>query len=287
MASSFSGNAHQQFSPFPDAPAVEATAMPDSTKSPSGKALSSFLVADAAAMPFDLLQEEVRCARLFNLDLPEPLDQAIQALLAAMASFTRSQVNCILWFNAVSGHYICLNDLITPGARPRELRQVTTQAMEDLAQAAPVSHAYLFDGDRLTGLAIIAAPTHESAEATLWRELALELMAPYLAVKLASLMSRRQDRLLASVREKALRAAQRLMTAVDVESVLASALMACCDSLGFSVGQYVRFERGGASADSATISPEVLMEYSQGQIRSYLHAGLRVNAVDSKSCLRC
>ncbi len=223
-------------------------------------------IIEANSLAFDLLQKEVECARLFNFELPEDLSMAMRMLENAVSNFTQTEKNVILVFNDRLGTYTCLNDEIHPDRKPRELTQISDGFLRDLLDTDEAMHTYLFSDDSLIGIVAVAEP--KDGPLGIRHEILLELAAQYLSTKVLAFQNLRQTLTLSLVQKTVLEISAQLITAVDQEGVLIATLDSLGSQLDFGICQYIHL-------DPETGVGEVLLEYRQGDIHSFIHAGLK------------
>ncbi len=216
---------------------------------------------------FDLMKKEVECARLFNFELPEDIILAVELLENAVAKFTDTRKNVILYLDETTGTYSCLNDEKYPDQKPRELTQISDGFLQELLETDQVLHTYLFSQDALIGI-IAVAEREDNQSLGVRDEMTLEMVASYLSTKIQGFKSLKQSLMLSVVQRTVLEISSQLITAVDQEGVLATTLESFGRQLGFGICQYIH-----TNADNGL--GEVLLEYQDGKTKSFVHAGLK------------
>jgi diguanylate cyclase (GGDEF)-like protein len=216
--------------------------------------------------------KEVACAREFNFEISADLVAAVERLERATQSVMNVRKSVILVFDEKSGLYSCLNDMKVPGAKPRELTRISDWFLQELVDSRDeLIHTHLMLDDELVGMVVVAEKADDS-EFTPQDQMLLELMAPYLAVKVKRFQNLKQSLVIPYIQSVTLEIASQLVTAVDQDAIITAMLELFSVRLGFDACQY-------ASLNQDTGSGEILFEVKNhggklGKIHSYSHAGL-------------
>lgn len=236
--------------------------------------------ARSAALPVALSGEwalkEVECAREFNFELGEDLIAAVERLEQAVQNVMGVRKSAILVFDEHSGVYACLNDLKLPGGRMRELTRIADWFLQDLlGSQGDLLHSYLLLPEGLVGM-VVVAEKETSEPFTPQDQMLLDIVAPYLAIKVRRFNNLKQSLVVPYIQGMVLEVAGALVSAVDQDSIMTAVLDAFATRMGFDACQYVGF-----NADCGT--GEVLYELRNSQakpgqkfarVQSYSHAGL-------------
>jgi diguanylate cyclase (GGDEF)-like protein len=220
----------------------------------------------------DWALKEVACAREFNFELSGDLISSVERLEQATQNIMNVRKSVILLFDENTGIYGCLNDMKIPGAKARELTRISDWFLQELIDSEnELIHTYLMFDGALVGMVVVA----DKADGTNFSahdQTLLELMAPYLAVKIKRFQNLKQSMVIPYIQSVTLEVASQLVTAVDQDAIITAMLEMFSVRLGFDACQYT-------SLNPDTGFGEVLFEVKNshgklGKIQSYSHAGL-------------
>lgn len=217
--------------------------------------------------------KELECAREFNFELPANLPVAVERVEMAVCHVLGVRQCVILVFDEQTGLYNCLGDLARAQGTVRELANLADGFLQELLGTdGDVLQADFSQDDGLCGLVAIARKADNTAF-THKDQMLLELLAPYLASKVARFMQLRQAQTLPYVQGIVLQLAARLVTAVDQDAIITALLETFVHQLGFDACQYVGF-------NPETGLGEVLYDIRKpagpaqtAKVQSYSHAG--------------
>lgn len=225
----------------------------------------------SAAISGEYALKEVECAREFNFELPEDIAASVEMLEQAVLNVTGTQKCAILTFDETSGVYSCLNDLKAPGTRGSKVRELTRIAdcflQELIGTNSELIHSYLLLENHLVGMVVVTDKA-DGSSFTLQDQMALDILAPYLAVKVVRFQNLKASLTVPYIQSQVLELAGQLVMAVDQDAIVACVLELFANKLGFDTCQFVGF-----NPDSGV--GEVLYEIAaDGHVQSYSHAGL-------------
>ncbi len=216
---------------------------------------------------------ELACARAFNFELSADLADSLARMEQAVQSLMGVRQCKLLIFDEQTGLYKCLSDLTGPSAKMRELPILSPGALQALlGTEQSVLQGHLAWDDGMIGL-VAAAEKLDGSDFTPRDQTLLDLMAPYLAGKMARFLQVRAAQSVPYIQGVALELAGRLVMAVDRDSIISILLETFVKRLGFDVCQYVGF-------NAETGIGEVLYDIRKpagnpenARVQSYSHAG--------------
>lgn len=245
----------------------ERTRMSTTTRTPdfSGALSGDVPAFSEATSPFDARQKELDCARQFNFELPEDLVMAVELFENSIARLSGTRKSAILMFNEESGTYTCLNDQKYPDQRPRELTLISDGFLQDMLNSTEVIHTYLYSPHSLIGIVAVADKV-DSTPFDARDEITLELVARYLSTKVLGFQALKESLSLPYVQNVVLEISNRLISAIDQETIVSGSLESLGNRLEIDVCQYV-------TLDPETGEGQVLYESQDGQVKSFSHVG--------------
>lgn len=214
----------------------------------------------------NLLQREIQCARLFNFELPEQVNLAIGMIEHAVLTFTESSRCALLLLDEETGSYRLLNTPVNASVNTNQPIQLSDNFLRQVLDSPQVIQQSLSVQGKLVGIVAIAERT-DNRKFEPWDELLLDLMSTYLAPKLIAFHHLKHSVQQDAIQKIILEMSSQLITAVDQEGVLLCTLSSLTPKLGFDLGQYIEL-------NPETGKGQVLVEYQNGETRSYIHAGL-------------
>lgn len=215
---------------------------------------------------FDPNQKELECARAFNFELPEDLVSAVEALEDRVSQLSGTQKNMILILDEESDTYTCINDHKNPDVKPRELTLISDGFIQEMLGSDEVIHTYLYNQNALIGIVAVADKT-DGTSFDFIDEITLELMARYLAIKVMGYQNLKTSLSLPFIQSVALEVSNRLIAAVDNETILGGVLESLGNRLGIEVCQYVTLDDN--AEDGEVGEGQVLFENIRGNVKSY------------------
>jgi diguanylate cyclase (GGDEF)-like protein len=219
---------------------------------------------------FDLAQKELECARLFNFEMSERFTQAIQTLESVVAHLSGTTKNVILIFNEASDTYLCLNDQKNPSHSPRELTLISDGFLKKMLDTEEeVIHTDLYYDNALIGI-VAVAEKQDHSEFTIRDEITLELMARYLSVKVFAYKNLKESLSLPFIQNVTLEISNRLIAAMDSETILTHVMDSLSLRLGIDVCQYI-------SLDGETGEGLVFYENTQGKLKNYTKKSMKAH----------
>lgn len=223
---------------------------------------------------FDARQKELECARLFNFEIPEDLVMAVHRFEQCIQSMMGTHKSVILLFDEVSGTYTCLNDQKTPNQKPRELTLVSDHFLQELLGSDDLIHTYLLGPQGLIGLVAVA----KKLDGTVFNaqdDITLDIMARYLATKVLSFQNLKESLSLPFIQNVVLEISNRLIAAVDQDSILTGTLESLVNRLEVDACQFV-------APNLETGEGNVLLENRQGAMFRYALAQVGDTAETAK-----
>jgi diguanylate cyclase (GGDEF)-like protein len=221
-------------------------------------------------------QKELECARAFNFDLPNDPLAALDRLEDTLRRLMNVTACAVLTFNEQTGVYTCLDDLRQPGNKVREITRISDWFLQELFGAGhDILHSDLLSENGLAGL-IVISKKHDGRAFHAEDQLLLDVLAPYLALQVERLQHLKDALAAPYTQGVALELAEKLLTAVDQDSIFPAVLETLTSRLGLNACQYV-------ALNPETGTGEILYEIKQsgsqaggpkGKVHSYSHAGL-------------
>lgn len=242
------------------------------TSAISSKTLSEQrqMLADPASTA-TLAHAEIACARLFNFSFPNDLSLAVKQLQDTVLEATDTTQTVILLYDPVKDTYVHLQDQQTPHQSSKPVPAFSDDFLDTVLPTSNKIYSHIFNGKELLGLVAVGNKQNETPF-TAQDELFLELMSPYLAQKFIQFHQLQESLLHERVQKTVLSLSSQLIKAVDQENVLSTTLEAFGHQLGFDVCQYIQQI---PATEQSLDQGEVLLEYNNGSIKSFMHAGLQ------------
>ncbi|MCE3234914.1 MAG: pleD [Vampirovibrio sp.] len=221
----------------------------------------------------DWTLKELECAREFNFELPTGLPAAVTRMELAVRNVMGVRHCVILVFNEQTGLYNCLGDLARMQGPVRELPNVSDGFLQDLLETdGEVLQAGFSQEGGLCGLVAVAGKD-DGKPFTHKDQMLLELLAPYLAGKVARFVQLRQSQTLPYVQGAVLDLAARLVTAVDQDAIITALLETFVHRLGFDACQYVGFNPENGFGEVLYDIRKPAGNLQTAKVQSYSHAG--------------
>lgn len=225
---------------------------------------------DAASMiaPWSPETFELYCARMFNIELPLSVPEAISKVEKVIQKVFQVDSSLILTFDETSCVYLALNDLKYPEKRPRELTLIDDHFLQDWLQCQTVFQLPIILSAPSSGfVGILALGRQSKAKRFNSREeWQLDLAMPYLARLIQSLQTLIQSASLPYTQSVVLEVSNRLISAVDQETILVSVLESLQNRLNIDGCQYVCLKNTPQNAED---EGEVLFESVRGVARNH------------------
>lgn len=221
---------------------------------------------------------------------------AVREMEDAVLSLTQATQCELFAYDENTGIFTSLSDEKRLGIRPRELNTfsdsyLTTFFNQNLHhsdyglsnQSGKVFHACLTQQSELIGLVAIyyqpgTMPTLDDCQQV------LETVAPYLSIKVSEFRRLKQGLVLPHKQQVLAELSNRLVSAVDKESIIIETLDVLWSRLGFGAGQYVvlsdsmtgyQHQQNNIKETSKRKSEGVVLyEATNGRLKNFFHAGL-------------
>jgi diguanylate cyclase (GGDEF)-like protein len=184
---------------------------------------------------------ELYCARTFNIELPLSVPEAIAKVEKLIQEVFQVDSSLILTFDETSCVYLALNDLKYPEKRPRELTLIDDHFLQDWLQCQTVFQLpVILQAQSSDFVGILALGRKSKANRFNSREeWQLDLAMPYVARLIQSLQTLIQSASLPYTQSVVLEVSNRLISAVDQETILVSVLESLQNRLNIDGCQYV------------------------------------------------
>jgi diguanylate cyclase (GGDEF)-like protein len=184
---------------------------------------------------------ELYCARTFNIELPLSVPEAIAKVEKLIQEVFQVDSSLILTFDETSCVYLALNDLKYPEKRPRELTLIDDHFLQDWLQCQTVFQLpVILQAQSSDFVGILALGRKSKAKHFNSREeWQLDLAMPYVARLIQSLQTLIQSASLPYTQSVVLEVSNRLISAVDQETILVSVLESLQNRLNIDGCQYV------------------------------------------------
>ncbi len=224
---------------------------------------------------------ELYCARTFNIELPLSVPDAITKVETVIQNVFQVESSLILTFDETSCVYLALNDLKYPEKRPRELTLIDDHFLQDWLQCQAVFQLPIIlqgpstvradNASSSNFVGILALGRQASSSATVKpfnsrEEWQLDLAMPYVARLIQSLQTLIQSASLPYTQSVVLEVSNRLISAVDQETILVSVLESLQNRLNIDGCQYVCLKNSPQHAED---EGEVLFESVRGGAKNY------------------
>lgn len=229
---------------------------------------------NGSALSGEWAQKEVLCARAFNFETPEDPVLAAERMRQAVRQVMRVNRCVILSFDERTGIYKNLLEADGQSASKQETPCLSDDFLREwLNTEGETLHMPLIQDDHLIGL-VAVADKRDGSSFHPRDQILLELLARYLAGKVAQFLASWQAKAEPQSREIILALSERLLIAVDQDAIITATLETFVRDLGFDVCQYV-------GVNEETGDGEVLYEIRRpadgrtenAKLQSYSHAG--------------
>ncbi len=262
-ASKMPGSAAKPSSKMPDQLDLTRLALKASLTLPVVKSLTDSLTQDPYRAQSITAFKEIECARRFNFDLSENLPEAVQQIEAAVHALTQCDAQLILLFNETTGLYECLND---KAFKTQEFAHLKEAQLKTLLGVEKINTVQLFAHEDFVGVLALGYQRNNIPDPLSEIIMPLDVLAPYLAIKIRSLKTARHVQNLNDVQHCVQEISTQLIRAADYQAVLFTMLSAFHQLLKFDICQYVVLDPNCGEG-------HVLIEQDGDTLNTYMNPG--------------